>query len=126
MPPVVDMGRVDRPGRGFNSPIRILYSGSFADKDAVDHLIAAFEIVSRRYHDVTLVLTGKGLPEYMRPLHERIASSSCAARITYLGYLPDDEFYRVLNGSDILCMVRRGSVYESAGFPFKLGEYLGR
>lgn len=124
MPPVVDMNRVGRPGCAFNSPVRILYSGSFGDKDAVDDLIAAFEIVSRSYPDVTLVLTGKGLPENMRPLHERIAASPCAAGITYLGYLEDDDFYRVLNGCDILCMVRRGSAYANAGFPFKLVEYL--
>lgn len=124
MPPVVNLGRIAQVDCGFNSPIRILYSGSFAEKDAVDQLIAAFEIVARRYHDLTLILTGKGLPEHMAPLHARIAASPCAARITYLGYLDDEEFYRVLNGCDILCMVRHGSAYANAGFPFKLSEYL--
>jgi glycosyltransferase involved in cell wall biosynthesis len=124
LPPVVDMDRFTTIGRTSQAPLRILYSGSFGEKDAVENLVAAFEIVASRHADVILLLTGAGLPERIRPLQEHIAASPYGDRITYLGYLNDGEFYHTLNGSDILCMVRCGSCYAQAGFPFKLGEYL--
>ena len=87
-------------------------------------LIEAFEGLCETGHNVTLILTGRGLAYRMEVIRSQIDASPYGDRIEYKGYLTDKQFFRVLNDCDILCMVRRGSRYANAGFPFKLGEYL--
>lgn len=125
LPISVDFGRFSKTATAFHDPIRILYAGSFAEKDPVEHLIAAFETVCKTYDNILLILTGKMVTgSRMKSIEEKIAASPFRNRIDYRGYLEEAEFYRVLNESDIPCMVRTGSGYANAGFPFKLGEYL--
>jgi glycosyltransferase involved in cell wall biosynthesis len=69
-------------------------------------------------------MTGQGSKARMEKICARISASPCANQIRYLGFLDDDEYYKVINNCDIPCMVRNASVYANAGFPFKLGEYL--
>jgi glycosyltransferase involved in cell wall biosynthesis len=124
LPVSVDLNRFNHPLTELRSPIRIMYSGTFAEKDGIDNLIAAFDQVCTAHDNVILVLTGMGLKRDMDMVVKKIEASSYRNRIDYKGYLDDEVFYRVLNNSDILCMTRSGSHYARAGFPFKLGEYL--
>ena len=57
-------------------------------------------------------------------INERIRRSPAAARIRYLGFLSDDDYFRTIADCDILCVVRAASEFADRGFPFKLGEYL--
>jgi glycosyltransferase involved in cell wall biosynthesis len=120
----VDFGHFEQREKDFHSPIRIVYSGSFAEKDGVDNLIAAFEQICQRHDDVVLMLTGKGREDHIGLIIQRIAESPYRSKIQYKGYLNDDAFYRFLCQGDIFCMTRTNTRFAGAGFPFKLGEYL--
>lgn len=124
VPISVDLARMPGSGGGFHTPVRLLYAGSFGDKDGVGNLLTAFEQLAARRTDVEFWLTGRGPEERMARLRERIAGSPCAGRIRLLGYLPDSEYFRVIAACDIPCVVRMPTEFADRGFPFKLGEYL--
>jgi len=84
-------------------------------------LIEAFTIVYKSNKNINLFLTGKGEKNNINKVLKKINKKE---GIKYLGYLSDNDFYRFIQDSDILCMVRTKSNFADAGFPFKLGEYL--
>jgi len=104
--------------------IRIFYGGSFASKDGLDFLIAAFDQVCKQFDNVSLILTGRGLDCDMEAITSQIELLESKNKIFFKGYLETDEYYSVMNGCDIFCMTRNKSLYANAGFPFKLGEFL--
>jgi glycosyltransferase involved in cell wall biosynthesis len=124
IPVAVDFSRVVQSRETFHDPVRMLYAGSFGDKDGVENLIAAFETAAARWPAMEFLLTGRGSPERMASVRERIASSPVAGRIRYLGFLSDEDYFRCIGDCDIPCVVRVPSEFADRGFPFKLGEFL--
>lgn len=124
IPVSVDFSRIVQSREPFHSPVRMLYAGSFGDKDGVENLIAAFEQIAARWPAMEFHLTGRGSPERMASVHQRIDSSPVAERIRYLGFLSDEDYFRCISECDIPCVVRTPSEYADRGFPFKLGEFL--
>ena len=124
LPVSADTGDIICSDRGFNKPARILYAGSFGEKDGVELLIEAFEKLCRHYTGVALFLTGKGMEDRISRILKRINESPFADKIHYLGFLSDAEYFNILSSCDIPCMVRVNSDFANRGFPFKLGEYL--
>ncbi len=120
----VNFENFNYPGEEFHRPVRIFYGGTFGMKDGVENLIKAFEDVCAKHDDVELFLSGKGAKDRMDVILEQISNSPYKDKIKCTGYLDDDDFYKLLNSCDILCMTRVGSRYADTGFPFKLGEYL--
>lgn len=107
-----------------NENINIFYGGTFGSKDGIDFLIKGFEIACNKINNIELILTGMGNNYNIEFLKKRITDSFFKDRIKYLGCLSQEEYFKVMTNSDILCMVRSNSKYSNAGFPFKLGEYL--
>jgi glycosyltransferase involved in cell wall biosynthesis len=101
------------------NPVKIVYSGSFAEKDGVRTLLAAFERLQKTHENCILLMTGKG--SNLSTILDRISNNDA---IKYVGYLNDKEFYTFLCEADVLCITRDGSQFANAGFPYKLGEYL--
>jgi glycosyltransferase involved in cell wall biosynthesis len=124
IPISVDLGRVVDSMAGFHQPVRMLYAGNFGDKDGVENLVAAFDRLAARWPGIEFVMTGRGPPERMASIRQRIAQSPFAGRIRYLGFLPDDDYFRLISDCDIPCVVRAPTEFADRGFPFKLGEYL--
>jgi len=124
VPISVDLARVAESRGGFHRPVRMLYAGNFGDKDAVESLITAFEQLAPAFPDLEFLLTGRAPAARLDTFLARIARSPVAARIRYLGYLPDDEYFRLISDCDIPCVVRAPIAFADRGFPFKLGEYL--
>jgi glycosyltransferase involved in cell wall biosynthesis len=124
IPISVDLTRVVESTDGFHHPARMLYAGSFADKDGVENLITAFEQVAADWPDIEFLMTGRGSDERMASIRRRIRESAFAGRIRYLGYLGDDEYFQAISACDIPCVVRMPGEFADRGFPFKLGEYL--
>jgi len=125
LPISVNLGNFSKKSSDSRKPLKMLYAGSFAEKDAVENLIDAFNVACETHHNIELILTGKGVDESrMEAILDRARSSPFSGKITYAGYLDDSDFYQVLRDCDIPCMVRTDSFYSNAGFPFKLGEYL--
>jgi glycosyltransferase involved in cell wall biosynthesis len=124
IPISVDLDRVPGGDRGFHQPVRMLYAGNFGDKDAVDALITAFEQLAGRWPSLEFVLTGRGPDDRMAIVRRRLQQSPRATRLRYLGFLPDEEYFRQIADCDIPCVVRTPMAFADRGFPFKLGEYL--
>jgi glycosyltransferase involved in cell wall biosynthesis len=124
LPISVDLENHPHVKTGMDNPVRILYAGSFGDKDAVENLIEAFEVICLKHENTELVLTGLGTENRMAAIMNRISRSSYSRRIHYLGFLDDEDYYQVIGNCDIPCMIRDSSGYANAGFPYKLGEYL--
>lgn len=117
--PITAKLNFDNERKEFNNPLRIVYAGTFGDKDGVNHIIEGFELFYAKYKNAQLILIGKS--EQQLIYKEKYNNHS---NIVFKGYVPDDEFYPLLKYSDVLCMCRTGSGFANAGFPFKLGEYL--
>ena len=101
-----------------HSPVRIVYAGTYGEKDGIHILLEAFKQVRAQYPDCILQLVGGR----RSPLQDYPQEWSNGVK--YIGYIPDSRFYEFLAQSDIFCMTRVDSGFANAGFPFKLGEYL--
>jgi len=124
LPISVDTGKVYATSNAFHHPLRLLYAGSYGDKDPVEMLIDAVESLCAEGHDLELTMAGRGLPSRMAQIAEKISRSRYKDRMRYLGYLSDEKYFQLLGECDVPCMIRIPSRYAHAGFPFKLGEYL--
>jgi glycosyltransferase involved in cell wall biosynthesis len=120
----VDTARISYTQPFSSSEISLFYAGIFGVKDGVENLLEAFDSLAPSYPRLRLVLSGGRGPERMRKILDRIKSSPFHDRIKYAGYLPEEEYYRLLSSVDIPCVPRVDSLYANAGFPFKLGEFL--
>ena len=109
----------------YDGETSFLYAGSFGAKDAVELLISAFAEVSARRRNVVLKLAGTGVETRMRSIQACIDASPAKDRIILLGYVPDTDYYKLIACSHVLCAIRSDSDFANAGFPFKLGEFLG-
>jgi glycosyltransferase involved in cell wall biosynthesis len=103
----------------FNDPLRVLYAGTFADKDGVKDIIEGFILFNNSFRNAQLIMTGRSAQQLI--YKEKFQAQK---NLLFKGYLQDDEFYQMLREADILCMCRTESGFANAGFPFKLGEYL--
>jgi len=99
--------------------IKMVYSGSYGHKDGIDFLINAFVEVSKNNSNLQLLLLGGPGQNII----DKVISTK-NKNIEIFGYLPDNDYFKILGDADILCMTRVNSPYANAGFPFKLGEYL--
>ena len=108
----------------FNKHLKVFYGGSFNEKDGLEYLIPAFDKISRKYNNISLVLTGYAVQTDMEKFQIILNKSINKDKIFYKGFLETKEYYKLLNSCDIFCMTRINSGYANAGFPFKLGEFL--
>ena len=104
-------------------PIKIFYGGSYGVKDGLIYLLDAFNILANQF-DIELILTGKGNSKDEIKTKNHIAGLKNSDKIKLLGYLSDEEYYKVIISANIHCMTRISSEYANHGFPFKLGEML--
>ncbi len=117
IPVSVKINEMKRNG-GFGNVIRFVYSGTFGDKDGLPLLFTAFNNINRKYPNTELLLTGSG--KKLKSVLDSINNNN----IRYIGYMTDNDFYAFLNQPAVLCVIRTGSRFSNAGFPFKLAEFL--
>lgn len=109
-----------KPKKSLHTPLRVVYSGTFAEKDGVSFLIDGAIEARAKGCDLELVLAGKGQPWNMKVL-DKLKGCTWAK---YVGFLSDDELISLIQNGDVLCMTRNNSTFANFGFPFKLSEYL--
>lgn len=108
------------PKSTFHSPMKVVYTGTFADKDGLCYLVEAFDKFTSKFGNVAeLLLIGKGKGDEKM---EHIIKSN--PQITKMGFVTDDVLEKTQQEADILCMTRCNSEFANYGFPFKLSEYL--
>lgn len=104
------------PDKEESDLINIFYCGSFGVKDGVSLLIDAFIRLQKIHPNLRLTLVGTPSKDALQHIQNH--------SINIIGYLNDDDYWKCIYSSNILCMTRINSPYANAGFPFKLGEYL--
>ena len=105
---------------GYHSPIRIVYTGTYASKDGLSFLIEGFNKFIREEGNVAeLILIGKGKGN--EKTEKLIADNK---QIKRLGFVSDETLAEIQNSADLLCMTRCNSPFANYGFPFKLSEYM--
>lgn len=109
-----------KPKKELNTPIQLLYAGTYSPKDGVGYLINGVIQAKEKGCDCKLILLGKGEEKDM----EILELAKDKDYISYLGFVSDEELVKYLLRSDILCMTRTNSRFANYGFPFKLSEYL--
>lgn len=103
-----------------HTPLRVVYSGTFASKDGVEYLIDGCIKAKHKGCNLELFLMGKGQPWDMKVL-DKLEDCDWAR---YLGFVSDEELLQQIQNGDVLCMTRNNSLFANYGFPFKLSEYL--
>ena len=104
-----------------NGTAAIFYGGSFAQKDGLQYLLEAMDILKERKFKFKLILSGKGRPEDIEKIFPKLKGNEF---IDYRGFLSTQEYFKLLSSVDICCMTRTNSAFANAGFPFKWGEFL--
>ena len=100
-----------------NNKFTFVYAGSFGQKDGIEYMISAFQMLNKKNLDCQLFLSGK-----INDSTKNLISNK--KNIFYKGLIPHKDFYDFLANADVLLMTREKSEYANHGFPFKLGEYL--
>lgn len=108
------------PKTKIGTPLLLLYSGTYAPKDGVNHLIDGVIEAHNKGCKCKLILLGKGNAEDMKVLQKTEGKEY----IEYRGYVSDEELLQTMIQCDVLCMTRTNSRFANFGFPFKLSEYL--
>lgn len=124
IPITVDLNKFPKQNYIIPNSFKIFYGGSFGQKDGLEYLLKAFEIVSQKHINLELILTGRTDQKKLNVLFNLISDPLIKNKIKYQGYLSESDYYIALNSCDIFCMTRINSDAANAGFPFKLGEFL--
>lgn len=101
----------------FNDRLKILYSGTYGEKEGVSYLIdGVLDAISKGCR-CKLILLGKA-PEKLKTEYSNNEA------IEFMGFVSDEELINQLRDADVLAMVRTNTKFANYGFPFKLSEYL--
>ena len=103
VPNGIDLAKYSTPPSGTGArPKRhtVLYIGRLEKRKGVKYLLRAFAELAHRHSDVQLLVAGSG-PEENR-LREQVAENAIP-RVTFLGYISDDQKIRHLHRADVFC-----------------------
>lgn len=110
-----------------NNKVRyITYCGTASNnKDGIDELIKAFNIVAKQIDDVRLRIIGQtpSLDDSSGNL-QMIKEMGIGDRIEFTGYVDYKMIPQMLTDASVLALDRPDSLQAQCGFPTKLGEYL--
>lgn len=103
----------------------IAYCGDMSNnKDGVDILIDAFDIIFQQFPSYHLLIIGSGEPNYYENIKCKAQSLSSGNNIVFTGLIHRDEIPRLIVNADILALARPSNKQAEGGLPTKLGEYL--
>jgi glycosyltransferase involved in cell wall biosynthesis len=105
----------------FSKPVKILYSGTFGQKEGIELLVRAFLKINTNYKNVELHLVGKGTIYNENRIKKEIKDNN---HIIWHGYVTNKRLNKLQIESDILMMTRIDSKFAQFGFPYKVTEYL--
>jgi len=107
-----------------NNNLQLFYGGSFASKDGIEDILKSFQDIREKKYNCKLILTGKIDRKRKTIITSLLKKHPFKEDIKYLGFLPDEEYYNILNSCDLHLMYRNSSNFARSGYPFKLGEML--
>ena len=83
-------------------------------------VMASLVIVSKKYPNVKLIITGK----VKQSIHELITKYGVKDRIIFTGFLSSDDFPIYLGCSDVFLLPFADRPYNHGRWPNKMGDYL--
>jgi glycosyltransferase involved in cell wall biosynthesis len=83
-------------------------------------VMASLVIVSKKYPDVKLIITGK----VKQSIHELISKYGVGDRIIFTGFLSSEDFPIYLGCSDVFLLPFANRPYNLGRWPNKMGDYL--
>jgi len=102
---------LDKKSRGAQKKhFRIIYSGGLGKRKNLELLFKAYQLISKKYSDVELMIAG-AYPE--RTAYPQMARDMALENVEFTGYLPDEEMNTFYNNGDLLIYT---SLYEGFGF----------
>lgn len=102
----------------------IVYSGDFSEKDGIHYILDAFSIVSRRYPNVHLIMTGySSNPKTTKSVQDHINHLNLGKNTELVGFVRREDLTCYNLMAQILLVCRTNSEFANYGFPWKLGEY---
>lgn len=104
----------------------IVYTGTFYErKDGILTALKAFNQFRVKYPDYRFMLSGdsKALPD--KAAFKKIIEEGGSQRhVVFTGYLPDEQYHRLLQSAGILILTKPDNRQNEFNFPTKIGEYL--
>lgn len=82
---------------------KILYLGGVNKNKGIDTLIDAFNLLNRK--DIELVVGGKG--PHLIEMKQKVHNLNLDDRITFLGYVPEEEMRKIYNSCDLFVFPSR-------------------
>lgn len=103
------------------------YAGTPSRKDGIFDLISALKILKDRGSILKTIIIGDsiGKESYLPELIEYSKSLGVFEQILFKGLIPQSQVKNYLNCCKILAITRPDNNQTRAGFPTKLGEYMG-
>lgn len=103
IPPGIDLKKYQPPARRSDGKEQktIFYVGRLENRKGVKHLISAFHKLCEKKPSVSLVIAGDG-PDRDK-LESQVAQLELQDKITFVGYISDEEKIAYLHESDLFC-----------------------
>lgn len=103
------------------------YAGSPSKKDGVFDLISSIKLLKDRGTNINVIIIGDstGNDSYLPELKDYCKELNISDQIFFKGLLPQEQVKKYLNCCQILAITRPNTKQTQAGFPTKLGEYMG-
>jgi len=102
----------------------IAFTGTYTNqKDGVDVLIKAFNLIHNKFPKYQLLLAGFQHSD-IDSQKELIRLYKLESRVKYLGIITKEDVPDFLSNANLLVLPRPDSRQAQGGFPTKLGEYL--
>lgn len=103
------------------------YAGSPSKKDGIFDLISSIKLLKDRGININAIIIGDstGKDSYLPELKDYCKKLDISDQIIFKGLLPQEQVKKYLNCCQILAITRPNTKQTQAGFPTKLGEYMG-
>ena len=112
-----------------NKPLQftIGYAGSPSKKDGIFDLICSVKLLKDRGTKINVIIIGDstGHDSFLPELKGYCKELDISDQIIFKGLLPQEQVKKYLNCCQILAITRPNTKQTQAGFPTKLGEYMG-
>ena len=112
-----------------NQPLQftIGYAGSPSKKDGIFDLISSVKLLKDRGTKINAIIIGDstGNDSFLPELKGYCNKLDISDQIIFKGLLPQEQVKKYLNCCQILAITRPNTKQTQAGFPTKLGEYMG-
>ena len=122
LPMTVDIKRFDFKANLFNKNEYIAYCGGdkTGDKEGVDILVKAFNMICHNFPNIKLYLIGI----IHNSIYSLVDELQLKDKIEILGFIKYEQISEYLMNAKILCSARTDIIQNRANFPTKLGEFL--